>query len=156
VEHRDHEAVDVLAERVLRGVAADELVGGDLLAVGGEQVLLHHRGGAALVDHRHVDVPGRGAGLGLRGELLVDLLRAGVARAGAHRLDRDPWVQLLEARREEGVDVVDHVLVAGGDDVERGLGRGRQAEGGDGRESEQSVHRGLLRRERSAKHRAGR
>ena len=82
--------------------------------------------GAALVDDRDVGVPGRGAGFLLRGELLVDLLRAGVARTSADRAHLDARILAFEAGPEEVVHVVDHVLVAGGDDVQRLCDRLRQ------------------------------
>ena len=118
VEHRQHVAVDVRAERVLRRVARHELAGADVVAVRHQQLLVDHRRGAALMHDRDVDVPGRGARLLLRRQLLVDLLRARVARPGAHRAHLHPRVHLLELRAEVVVDVVDHVLVAGADDVQ--------------------------------------
>jgi hypothetical protein len=74
------------------------LPGGDLAAVRREQVLLDHRRGAALVHDGDVGVPRGRAGLLLRRQLLVDLLRARVARAGADGAHLDARVQLLEAR----------------------------------------------------------
>ena len=123
VEHRHDVADDLRAERVLRGVAGHELAGRDLVGVFLEQALLHHRAGGLLVDDDDVEVGLRGAALLLRVELLVDLLRAGVARAGADRDHLHAGMRLLEHRAEIVLDVVDHVLVAGGRDVERLLRR---------------------------------
>src|SRR5437660_12568505 len=52
-------------------------------------------------------------------ELFVNLLRAGIARAGADRAHRDTGMLLLEHRTEIVLDVLDHVLVTGGDEVQR-------------------------------------
>ena len=77
------------------------------------------------MDHRHVDVPFVVAGLLLGGELLVDLLRPPIAGSGADGANLDARIHRFELRREIVVDVVDHVLIARGDDVERRLGPSR-------------------------------
>ncbi len=116
LEHRDDVAGDVGAERVLGGLAGNQLRGVDLVGVFREQPFLHHRPGGLLVDHDHVEIGGRRAFLGV--ELLVDLLRAGIAGAGADGDDLHAGMALLEHRAEIVLDVVDHVLVAGGGDIE--------------------------------------
>src|SRR3954447_6900696 len=87
----------------------------------------------------------RPSGLGLRVELLVDLLRAGVARTRAGRLDAHARVLRLEARGQELVDVVDHVLVAGREDVERRVRgpRRRPGQEAEGRRRQQQASRDL-------------
>ena len=76
MEHRQHIAIDVGAQRILRGVARNELAGSDVVAIWEQQIFLHHRRRAALMNDGNVDVPSGGAGFLLRGQLLVNFLRA--------------------------------------------------------------------------------
>jgi hypothetical protein len=144
VEHRQHVAVDVGAQRVPGRVARHHLARRNVVAIFHEQFLVDHRRRGELVDHRDVDVPLVAARLLLRGELLVDLLRAGIAGAGANRAHLYTRVLRLELRREVVVDVVDHVLVPRRDDVERRLGAYRASERQPGDQSEQAKFHELL------------
>ena len=67
VEHRQHIAVDVRAERVFRGIARHQLAGRDVVAVGHQQLFIDHRRCAALVHDGHVDIPRGRAGFLLGG-----------------------------------------------------------------------------------------
>ncbi len=69
------------------------------------------------MDDGDIDVPAAVVFLGF--ELLVDLLRPAVAGPGADGLDGDARMVFLEHRAEIILNVVDHVLVAGGDEAER-------------------------------------
>ena len=65
----------------------------------------------------HIDIPAAIVLLGL--EFFVNLLRAGVARARADCLHGNARMLLLEHRRQIVLDVIDHVLVASSDEIER-------------------------------------
>src|SRR5438552_18861420 len=85
------------------------------------------------MDDGNIDVLAAVVFLGF--ELLVNLLRPRISRPGADRPNGDAWMLLLEPRAEIIFDVVHHVLIAGGDEVEhhellsRGLGRGQSTDG---------------------------
>ena len=121
-EHRHHITVHVDAQRVFGRLADRVFAGRDAVAVFEQQPALHHLAGFLLVGHDYVGVPGGQVGALLRLQFLHHFLRAGVVRAGTDHADLDARVLLLEQRPEVVGHVVDHVLRAAADDVERDLG----------------------------------
>ena len=65
----------------------------------------------------HIDIPAAIVFLGF--DFFVDFLRTGVTRAGADCPHSDAGMLLLEHRRQIVLDVIDHVLVASSDEIER-------------------------------------